>query len=428
MHASPSDFSSSQDSAAQIHTLLIPLHNGRSLVQQDPKLARIVSGLIKRTAMYIRHDPYANAFRIDDTYQFSLEQKRLGRHDLISTWNYELDSACYYMRMLYFYWKQDGINSQKVLSLPSIQEAVTIMIRLWKAEQRHEDDIFPTGPLFDCKNCNKPYRYPGLDRSGKGTQTNSTAGLIWSGFRPSDDACQFGYLVPANAFAVVVLGYMAEMAKTLWNNPSLAKEALDLAADVDRGIEEHAIVTHPKYGKIYAYEVDGLGNNLLMDDANVPSLLSLPYLGYMKHQDVYANTRRFIMSTDNPTYQKGRVIQTASGFISPEGYGSPHMKARIRKNIWPMSIAMQGLTSDNQQEKARLVEILAKTTGGTGWMHESFNADNPEDFTRSWFCWSDSLYAELVLSLTPNCPNPSYKYKVLEWRDPIHVVGGPFAK
>lgn len=151
-----------RDSAAQVHPLLIPiLPNNRALIAEDEKLDRIVSGLIRRTAMYIRHDPWANAFRIDDTYVFSEAQKKMGRHDLISTWNYELDSACYYMRMLYFYWKQSP-NGDSFLRLQRVHEAVEIMVDLWIAEQGHEDDVYPAGPLFDCVNCNKPYRYPGL--------------------------------------------------------------------------------------------------------------------------------------------------------------------------------------------------------------------------------------------------------------------------
>jgi meiotically up-regulated gene 157 (Mug157) protein len=381
-----------RDSAAQVHPLLVPsLQNGTStssLIAQDPKLDRIVAGLIKRTAMYIRHDPYANAFRIDDSYVFSATQKKLGRHDLISTWNYELDSACYYMRLLYFYWKQSP-NSEavdSVLRLPSVQQAIDIMIDLWMAEQRHEDDNFPTGPLFDCVNCNKPYRYPGLDRNGKGTPTNATAGLTWTGFRPSDDACKYGFLVPANMFAVTVLEYMVDMANELWGNRKLAMKAEKLAADIQRGIQEHAIVDHPdgQSGKIYAYEVDGFGNYELLDDANVPSLLSIPYLGYNHYDpEVYANTRRFVLSPANPTYRKG--FNDMTGDI--EGYGSPHMSQAIRDNIWPMALAVQGLTSDDREEKIRIIESLVKASAGTGWMHESFSASNPQKFTRSWFCW-----------------------------------------
>jgi hypothetical protein len=410
-----------RDSAAQIHPLLVPF-NGTALIQQDPRLDRIVSGLIKRSAMYIRHDPYANAFRIDDSYVFSEEQKRLGRHDLISTWNYELDSACYFMRLLYFYWKQ--APSTEVLLQPQVQEAVQIMVTLWKAEQKHELDEFPVGNLLDCQNCNKPYRYPGLPRDGKGSLTNASAGLTWTGFRPSDDECQYGYLIPANMFAVVALRYMEEMAKDLWGNQLLAESCGELAGEIQLGIETHGIVEHPKFGKIYAYEVDGLRNSNLMDDANVPNLLSIPYLGYEWYDpDVYANTRRFIFSPSNPTYKKGNNPLT--GEI--EGFGSVHMEARIRENIWPMSLAMQGLTTDDVDEKVRLVETLVQASAGTHWMHESIDVHNPNRFTRAWFCWSDSLFAELVLSLTDACPDSSHKYRVHEWRDPETIDGGPFA-
>lgn len=417
-----------RDSAAQVHPLLIPIfENGKAeaLVAQDAKLDRIVSGLIKRTAMYIRHDPYANAFRIDDSYVFSKAQKKMGRHDLISTWNYELDSAVYYLRMLYFYWKTspNAKSSESVLQLQQVQNAVNIMLDLWIAEQRHEEDAFPTGPLFDCDNCNKPYRYPGLKRNGKGTPTNSTCGLTWTGFRPSDDECVYGYLVPANMFAVVVLEYVVEMATVLWRDTAMAEKAQKLANEIQRGIEEHAIVKGPDDNLIYAYEVDGLGNYLLMDDANVPSLMSIPYLGYKYDPEIYANTRRFILSPHNPTYVKGSNAFT--GEI--EGYGSPHMKSQIRDNIWPMALAIQGLTSDDIEEKIHIVETLVKASAGTGWMHESFSAANPKRFTRSWFCWADSLFAELVLSLTDKCPNPEHKYNVLEWRDTNVVPGGRFA-
>lgn len=184
-------------------------------------------------------------------------------------------------------------------------------------------------------------------------------------------------------FAVVALEYMVEMADDLWKNDALASKARKLAADVQRGIEEHAVIHHPNHGKIYAYEVDGLGGANLMDDANIPSLLSIPYLSYLHYDpQIYQNTRNFVLSPDNPMYNvgtyKGRKV---------EGVGSPHMLARIRKNIWPMSIAMQGLTSSDVSEKVRLVETLVATTGGTGWMHESIDPNRPEQFTRSWFCW-----------------------------------------
>lgn len=228
---------------------------------------------------------------------------------------------------MYYYWQQStqtntNTDNNNVLLLPAVQEAIQIMVDLWKAEQRHEDDIMPQGPLFDCLNCNKPYRYPGLARNGKGTPTNASSGLTWTGFRPSDDECKYHYLIPANMMAVVALEYVVELATEVWSNPSLAIQAQQLAAEIQLGIETHAIVDHPNHGKIYAYEVDGLGNSFLMDDANVPSLLSIPYLGYKYYDEqIYQNTRSFIFSNDNPTYEHGTNALT--GPI--DGYGSPHM-------------------------------------------------------------------------------------------------------
>jgi uncharacterized protein len=224
-------------------------------------------------------------------------------------------------------------------------------------------------------------------------------------------------------FAVTVLTYMEEMSIHVWHSSALAKKARMLASEIQRGLDDHAVVEHPKYGKIYAYEVDGLGNHLLMDDPNVPSLMSIPYLGYKYDPEIYANTRRFILSPDNPTYRKGS--NPITGDI--EGYGSPHMAAQIPDNVWPMAMAMQALTSDSVQEKIHLVETLVKASAGTRWMHESFDIGNPAKFTRAWFCWSDSLFAELVLSLSDACPDPTYKYSVLDWRDHVTVAGGPFA-
>lgn len=361
----------------------------------------------------------------------------MGRHDLISTWNYELDSGCYYIRMLYFYWKTQSKLSQSTLQEPAVVNAVRIMVNVWIAEQKHEDDAIPDGldtVLRDCLNCHNPqfspYRYPGLKRNGKGSPTNATSGLTWTGFRPSDDECQYHYLVPANMFAVTVLMYVVDLSgpNGPWKDPVLCGKASVLASEIERGIQDHAIVNHPVHGRIYAYEVDGLGNHLLMDDANVPSLFSLPYLGY-PHLDptVYENTKRFILSKDNPTYVEGTNSIMNGGNTVVKGYGSPHMQDAIHDNIWPMAMAVQGLVSDDRSEKVHLVNQMVEASAGTMWMHESYNVHNPAQFTRSWFCWADSLFAELVLSLTDACPLPDHKYDIMEWRDPEVVFGGPLA-
>ena len=385
-----------RDSAAQINPYI-------SLAAENPTVARVVRGLIQRHAFYIRFDPWANAFRIDTSYKFNAEQKSLGRHGYISTRNYELDSGCYFVRMIYRFWKTSP--NESILRSPEVVNAAKILVQLWRAEQRHESDSTPRGELFDCKNCGRPYRHKTLQRGGKGTKTGFT-GMTWSGFRPSDDIALYGYNVPGNMFAVVSLRSIEEMARNLWHEETLATDAAALASEIDEGIRKHGIVAHRTRGRIYAYEVDGLGHFNMMDDANVPSLLSIPYIGYDYDPEIYAATRAFVLSRDNPTFRSSR-----DGSI--EGVGSPHLGVgAIKNNIWPMGIITRGLTSNDLEEKLRVVDMLLRTTGGTGWMHESIDPSNPGHFTRPFFCWADALFAELVLSMDRSClekPWPSVK-------------------
>ena len=406
-----------RDSAAQMHTLLLPgtMKSSLSLVQYDKRIERIVSGLILKHSRLIRYDPYANSFRIkDESASTAYERETLGRVGYIATWNYELDSGCYFMRLLYFFYQ--NFPNHPVLRLHEVKEAVMIMIDVWIAEQRHEDDEYPEGELFDCYHCKTfPYRYnpEELSRDGKGSFTNSSAGLTWSGFRPSDDPCKYGYLVPANMFVVVVLGYMMELCDTVWNDEVLKNKANKLREEIHHGIQEHGIVNHPKYGRIYAYEVDGLGNYLLMDDANVPNLLSMPYLGYEYDEEVYSNTKKFILSNDNPTFHRGDFFDGLKiDGVKIEGIGSPHT-SRIPNDIWPMGMIMQALVSDDINEKIEIVELLLHSSDGTNHMHESFNANDPSVFSRAWFCWADSLFAELIMSLSDGCPQISQNYEYL---------------
>ena len=182
-----------RDSAAQIHPLLLPnVYEEKSLVQLDPRLERVVSGLILKTAKLIRHDPYANAFSSVIKNRTKFEKIALGRHGYVATRNYELDSGCYFMRMLYYFYQ--SFPDHTILKKKEVKEAVHIMVDLWIAEQRHELDAFPSGELFDCFECRRSYWYnPNqMPRDGKGTKTNHTAGLTWSGFRPSDETCVYG--------------------------------------------------------------------------------------------------------------------------------------------------------------------------------------------------------------------------------------------
>jgi meiotically up-regulated gene 157 (Mug157) protein len=219
-------------------------------------------------------------------------------------------------------------------------------------------------------------------------------GLICSMFRPSDDATVFPFLVPSNFFAVVSLQQAASMVKQILLDEALANELRSLASEVDKALQQHAVINHPQYGKIYAYEVNGFGSYNLMDDANVPSLLSLPYLNAVKNTDpVYVNTRKLLLSANNPFFFKGKAA---------EGIGGPHAGMDM---IWPLSIIMRGLTSNNDAEIKTCIAMLRKTHAGTGFMHESFHKEDATKFTRKWFAWSNTIFGELLWEVFKTKPH-----------------------
>lgn len=357
-----------RDSAAQIRPFLVP-------AQQDGKLADMIEGLVRRQAAFILLDPYANAFN-DAPNGKGHHEDKTSMNPWLWERKYEIDSLCYPVQLAYLLWKQTGRTS---VFDDTFRSCIRVILHTWRIEQRHETKSTYTFERFDCPPSDT------LTRSGKGAEVAFT-GMTWSGFRPSDDACRYGYLIPSNMFAAVVLGYIAEISRVIWNDTELEKEALALEGEIRRGIEKFGLIDHPVYGTMYAYETDGMGNHLLMDDANVPSLLSIPYLGYAKADDpIYQNTRRFVLSADNPYCFAGR---------SATGIGSPHTPNRY---IWHIALAMQGLTAIDRQEKLRLLNVMADTDAGTGMMHEGFLADDPAMFTRPWFSWANMMFCELAM-------------------------------
>lgn len=360
-----------RDSSAQVFPYL-------ALAAEDEDLQRLFRGVIKRQASFLLLDPYANAFAREPGS--SDHREDLPQPDpLIWERKYELDSLCYPVHLWYHYWKRTLDAS---IFDDTLHRAFICILDTMQVEQHHDVHSPYT---FIRPNPLQPTDT--LVFQGRGTRTNMT-GMIWSGFRPSDDACTFGFLIPANMFATVILHSMAEIAQVCYQDEQLAQRAQQLRSEILFGIETYGVVHHPEFGRIYAYETDGFGNYVLMDDANVPSLLSIPYLGYRPVGDpLYQQTRRFILSPDNPYYFQGRA---GVGIGSPH---TPHMQ------IWPIALSMQGLTTQHPEEQQHLLHMLMKTTAGTGFMHESFHADDPQIFTRSWFAWANSLFAEFVLHL-----------------------------
>ena len=359
-----------RDSSAQVSPYL-------PLTPHDAGLRRLISGLIERQARYLVTDPYANAFNAEpDGSGHAADFPPKG--EWVWERKFELDSLCYPVSLLYRYWQT---TKDETVFRGAVKEMFSVVLQVMHTEQHHHEESPYT---FERRDPLLPSDT--LTHGGRGGPVAYT-GMVWSGFRPSDDACTYGYLIPANMFAVVVLGQLAQMAWEVLGDADLVESALRLRNEIEHGIHTHGIVEHPTHGQIYAYETDGLGHHLLMDDANVPSLLSIPYLGYRPADDpLYLRTRRFILSPDNPTYFSGRHAA---------GVGSPHTPGGL---VWPIALAMQGLTSTDPVEQQRLLETLATTTAGTHYMHESFHPDAPDHFTRPWFAWANSLFAEFLLT------------------------------
>ena len=359
-----------RDSGAQVWPYL-------RYVNEDPELRKMIAGVIRRQFKCICVDPYANAFNVEP----------LGAHNK-TDWpeadpyvferKWEIDSHCYPIRLAYEYWKTSG---DETVFDAVWHEAMGKIVATLKEQQRKEGH----GSYVFLRTTDRQ-----LDTKcvvGRGNPVNPV-GLIASAFRPSDDATTFEFLVPSNFMAVTSLRKAAEILREVNNDAELAQECLDLASEVEQALKEHAVCEHPEYGKIYAFEVDGFGSQFLMDDANVPSLLAMSYLGDVPADDpVYQNTRKFVWSEANPYFHRGPA---------GEGIGGPHIWSEV---IWPMSIMMRAFTSDSDEEIQHCICQLMTTDAGTGFMHESFHKDNAEVFTREWFAWQNTLFGELILKI-----------------------------
>lgn len=359
-----------RDSGAQVWPYV-------QFANSDKELKAMLEGVIRRQFKCINLDPYANAFNDGPTggsWMSDLTDMKPELHER----KYEIDSLCYPIRLAYAYWKETGdasIFDEEWLS------AIENVYNTFVEQQRKEGK----GPYRFQRKTERALDT--LNNDGWGAPVNPV-GLIVSSFRPSDDATTLQFLVPSNFFAVASLRKAAEILSEVNNKPEMAEKCTALANEVDTALKKYATYNHPEFGTIYAFEVDGFGNHLLMDDANVPSLLAMPYLDEMDVNDpIYQNTRRFVWSESNPYFFKG-----AKG----EGIGGPHVGYDM---AWPMSIMMKAFTSTDDEEIKECITMLLNTDGGKGFMHETFNVNNPDDFTRSWFAWANTLFGELILKL-----------------------------
>lgn len=359
-----------RDSGAQVWPYV-------QFAKNDEKIRRMIRGTILRQLKCICLDPYANAFNMNPTGS-EWESDYTDMKPFLHERKYEIDSLCYPIRLAYYYWQVTGDDS---IFDDLWREAITKILKTFREQQRKEN----RGPYRFMRTTNR--QYDTVCNDGYGNPVKPV-GLIASVFRPSDDATVFLYLVPSNFFAVSSLRKIAEILTKVNNDAEGASEYAKLADEVETALKKYAIYNHPKYGKIYAFEVDGFGNQLLTDDANVPSLLAMAYLGDVDMNDpVYQNTRRFVWSDDNPYFFRGKI---------GEGIGGPHIGYDM---VWPMSIMMRAFTSQDDNEIVQCLQMLVNTDNGTGFMHESFNKDDASKYTRSWFAWQNTLFGELILKL-----------------------------
>ena len=366
-----------RDSTAQVWPYL-------PLVKKDVKIKNLIKGLINRQAKCVIRDPYANSFYKDLT-KTSAHNKDVptpipGVHEQ----KWEVDSLCYVIRLSYNYYKLT--NDSTIFDDTWIKSA-RIILDTFLTEQR--------------KNGQSPYRFirfgsamvdaPLFSGTGRPFKPN---GLICSMFRPSDDATMYPFLIPSNIFASISMKQLSEIFTNEDIDIHFSQRCLSLSKEIDSAIKKYAVKEHLDFGKIYAYEIDGFGNNLFMDDANVPSLMSLGYLDpTFLNDEIYLNTRKFLLSENNPYFLKGKAA---------EGQASPHTG---KDKIWPMGIILRAMTSDNDSEITKCIKMLINTHAGTGFMHEAFDKDNPENYFRSWFAWANTLFGELIIKIYNERPH-----------------------
>lgn len=362
-----------RDSTAQIRPYLF-------LANESEEIRSIIKGLVERHFQMINIDPYANAFNETDNnagHQEDLTEMQ----PIIWERKYEIDSLAYAIQLAYLYYKETGDTSA---FNETFHTGIDKILGVWEVEQNHEES-----PYNFERDTDKIYGQTRpedtLSHDGKGSPVAYT-GMTWSGFRPSDDRCIHHYLVPSNMFAVSVLGYLEEIYESVTPDAEKVTRINKLKETIKEGIETHGVTENKAGNKVYAYEVDGLGKASLMDDANIPNLIAAPYLGYCDINDpVYQETRKTLLSDENPYYYVGKAASGVGSSHTPEDY------------IWHMSLAMKGLTSQDKDFKKEMLDTMVATDAGKNTLHEGFHKDRPEEYTREWFSWPNMLFVELML-------------------------------
>ena len=339
---------------------------------EDKDIQQLIKGTIRKQFSLINIDPYANAFMHDESCVSEWDGKVQTDYLPKIVWErkFELDSLCYpFFLCCKYYELTNDLSIFDNLFISTFDKAISTI----KTEKNHS------------KSSSYYFIRGEKENIGRNTNPDEEKGLVWSGFRPSDDACQYHYHIPDNMFLVSVLYKLAKVFKAI-NDSQREQLCEELVNELKELINKYGVVNVKGFGQLYVSETNCLGDYNLNDDANVPSLLSLPFLEYpFLDEKIYLNTRKYILSNNNKYYYEGKLLK---------GIGSPHTPAN---RVWPLSLSMQGITSSDEKEIINCLNQLITSTNNGYLMHESVDCDNPAIYSRPWFAWANSQFALFVL-------------------------------
>ncbi|ODQ81838.1 glycoside hydrolase family 125 protein [Babjeviella inositovora NRRL Y-12698] len=373
------------------------------LARYDPALLKLIRSAIATQTQFVLNSPYCNAFQ--PPVRSGLEPSKPSTDKVFPKvpWKvvfeckWELDSLASFLTLSNEYYASTGDAS--FVTEEWLRALETVLKVLTRQSVATYDENGAVNPFYYTFQRDTNIGSETLPLAGTGNPVNYGTGLVRSAFRPSDDACILQLFVPANAHMAVELTKTADMLREASKSEKVSKivtACQKFAQTIRQGIYDHAVVNHPVFGEVFAYEVDGFGGTVHMDDANIPSLLSLPDLGFLDRSDtVYQNTRKMVLSKrGNPYYQTGSYF---------EAIGGPHVGIH---SAWPMAALMRIRTSDNAEEIAENLEMLKKTTGGLGLMHETVNVNSKGGvaYSRPWFAWCNSEFGKTILDLAKRMP------------------------
>ncbi|KAJ5611090.1 hypothetical protein N7510_007809 [Penicillium lagena] len=375
------------------------LINYQTLATKDKSLFTLIHGAINTQAEFVIQSPYCEAFQPPSVsglppYKNTEQDTVHPTYDpsFVYECKYELDSLAHFLKLGNTFYEATGttdfLSDRWFLALQTVLNVIDAESQpTFNADGQYVENVY----TFQRETT---IGTETLNLGGIGNPIARNTGLIRSAYRPSDDATIFPYFIPPNAMMSVELQKTAKLLKAAGGHDQLAEELDTRGKKLAEAVKEHGIVNHKTYGDVYAYEVDGYGGRNMMDDANVPSLLSLPYLGFLDQNDkVYQNTRKMVTSqAGNPYYLTGSAFH---------GIGGPHIGLQ---NAWPMSLLIQAQTSDDDQEIMDCINLV-KQSSLTGLIHESINVTNINDYTRSWFSWANSVYAQTILKVAEERPH-----------------------